>query len=90
MTIQSITEKIIKKNNYDGYVKTFDNIDSSVIKSIAYFEKLNLLVIEFTQNKFYSYYDFRNSDFIEFINSPSKGVHFNTQIRNYFDFDLIS
>ncbi len=76
---------------YEDYLKHFprekrENVDSSNIKSIGYTNKIELLEIEFNNNRVYEYYEVPEKIYIEFINSESIGSAFHKLIRNVFSY----
>jgi hypothetical protein len=62
-----------------------NEVKSSAIKAIGYEPRTHELAITFTSGQTYLYQGFSLLDFAEFMNAPSKGVHFFRQIKPYFN-----
>lgn len=68
-------------------MKEWINVDSSTIKRVQHFPTVNKLRVEFqcrdeAQGKVAEYDGVDQKKFDAFINSPSKGKHFNTHIKS--------
>lgn len=71
--------ELVRKRSCEYYTTTFN---SSVIKKAEYVVPLNLLEIEFTNGKAYTYYGIRPHVWNRFVDAESAGRFFNKEIRN--------
>ena len=60
----------------------WQDVQSSFIKAIAYYEPLKLLEVKMKNGKTYTFGDVPESVYEEFMQSPSKGAFFNSVIRD--------
>jgi len=68
---------------------TMNEVKSTAIRSIGYEPRYRILRIEFTSGDTYEYKEVSLLDYAEFMNAPSKGIHFHNIIKPYFDGKLI-
>ncbi len=59
-------------------------IESTMIKGIGYDAQSSTLEIEFNSGQVWQYFDFPESLWYEFENSESKGIFFNSEIKNQY------
>lgn len=60
-------------------------VESTVIKSIEYFEKEEVLEIVFLRGASYAYYFVEPKKFQDFANAESKGAFYNEKIKGIYD-----
>ncbi len=66
-----------------------NEVKSSAIKAVGYDPRTRVLRVAFTSGQTYEYKEFSLLDYAEFMNSPSKGIHFHNQIKPYFDGEIV-
>lgn len=64
-------------------------VESSVITSVGYDAKTNVLEVEFRTGRIYQYFLVPPSVFRELMHSESIGVYFNTEIRGSYNEVLV-
>ena len=64
-------------------------VDSSSIASIGYAETSATLEVEFVRGALYRYFDVPRATFREFLAANSKGVFFNSSVRNRFRYERL-
>ena len=64
--------------------------DSTIIQSIGYEKKKKKLVVKFTSNAIYEYYNVPYNVYKEFIRSESKGAFLNKEIKDKFEFEQVN
>lgn len=65
-------------------------VSSSLIKSIGFDDKKNLLEIEFKKEKIYRYFNFSKRTYDAFMKTDSFGKFFNKNIKGKYDYVIIS
>ena len=65
-----------------GILTEFHN--SSIIETTSYHKNDSKLFVTFKTGATYEYVEFKDSDYEEFMNAESKGVHFGRVIRKNF------
>lgn len=63
---------------------TMNEVKSSAIKAVGYDPRLRELVVQFTSGDKYLYEGVSLLDFAEFMNAPSKGIHFHNILKPYY------
>ena len=61
-------------------------IDSSMIYSVSYNEAGQLFRVVFSNRQEYEYRDFPKGKYEEFLEAPSQGKFFHSEIKNKFEF----
>lgn len=57
-------------------------VNSSMIRSIGYDQNSSTLQVEFNSGVTWQYYDFNESEWLQFQNAESIGKYFNANIRD--------
>lgn len=60
------------------------SIESSMIRSIGFDSDNSVLEIEFNSGAIWQYFDFPESEWLEFENAESQGKYFNREIVNQY------
>jgi KTSC domain len=61
-----------------------ENIKSTIIRSVGYDEQKEMLEVEFNGGALYEYDKVPRKEYDEMMKAPSKGVYFNSHIREAF------
>jgi hypothetical protein len=75
-------------NNKQSFSKEHHFLDSSFIKHVC-FEPNNLLIVTFSSNSVWAYYDVPEKIYSELIISDSVGSYFNNNIRNVYTSEVL-
>jgi len=66
-----------------------EKVDSSSIAAIGYAQPSAILEVEFVRGPIYRYLDVPPTTFHDFLAANSKGVFFNSAVRDRFDYERI-
>lgn len=66
-----------------------ERVGSSTILTVGYDEASETLEIEFVSGAVYQYYNLPKPVWEQFSSSPSKGLFFNTYIKNFYPFSRV-
>jgi hypothetical protein len=66
------------------------SLDSSTLASVLYLPSHRQLELEFRSGEIYRYLDVPPQAYRELLAAPSKGIYFNSNIRNEFPFLQLS
>jgi hypothetical protein len=73
--------------NQSDVIRT--KVDSSSIDSLGYSVANRILEVTFVRGAFYRYFEVPEQIFQEFLCAPSKGVYFNSAVRNCFQYERV-
>lgn len=77
------------ENYIDLNHMTWINVDSSCIQAVAYNSFNSVLQIRFNSDSVYQYSDVPANVFDSLLRSVSKGLYFNSFIKDVYDFQLV-
>jgi len=66
-----------------------EKVDSSSIAAIGYFQSNAILEVEFVRGPVYRYLDVPPATFHDFLAANSKGVFFNSAVRDRFHYERL-
>lgn len=71
-----------------NFVKRTD-VDSSMLTSVGYDEKKNILEVEFNHGGIYEYYDVEKEIYDDLMNADSLGRYFINNIKDDYDYGKV-
>ena len=65
------------------------NVTSSNVRAVGYDEPAQTLEVEFLNGRIYQYYGVPEHTHVRFMQASSKGIFFNTHIKNQYPYSRV-